>query len=555
MLKKIFKNKLIIGIILILILAGGYFEYKKLVKKEVQTRYTLAEVEKGTIIVSVSGSGQISTSEQLEIKPRVSGEIGEIFVEDGQKVKKGDLLLKLKTKDFEDAIDDVNLALDNAKTTLESLKINEKNSQSDLSDNYREGFNAISNAFNNLPQTVETLEEIFTKSSYEGEQGDIDYYQRIVGLYSGQSFSEKEMEDYFLKLKKKYQTMRDDFLSLSKSSSSEIIENWIEKTSNLVKEISDLSRKGRDIISFYKETISRQNLIPPISLTTTENQLTSLNEIIKSLDLDFSTLSSLSKAIDKLKDTISNLNDQIGLQQKTIEQKERALEKAKENYDNCFILAPFEGRIAKVNVKEGDNVSSATSLFTFISHQKIAEISLNEVDAVKVKVGQKVTLTFDALPELTLTGKVLEIDTIGTVSQGVVSYEVKIALDADDERVKPGMSVTAEIIVDAKSDVLVLPKSAIKSQGENYFVQLVEIPEEKKQEFLNNKSGVILPTQPKIQQIEVGISNDRLIEILSGLKEGDVVISSTITQNQTTQTQRTQQFRMPGIGTPSIRMR
>ena len=547
MLKKLFKKKIIIPFLIVLILLG-YFGYKNLVKKEGETRYTLAAVEKGTIVVSVSGSGQISSSDQIDVKPKVSGEVEEIFVEKDQKVKEGDLLLKLKTKDFESAIDDARLALDNAKTALENLKKNKENSQKDLNDDYEDAFNAISSAFNDLPQMMGTLEPIFTKSSYGGDQADIDYYRSVVGLYSGQSFSKNEKENAFLNIKNKYQTIRDEYLSFSKSSSPEVLEDWLKKTSDLVREISDLSRNGRDIISFYKETISKQSLTPPISLSITETQLTNLTTITTSLDQKFSTLSSLSKTIDQLKDTILDYDNQINSQESTIKQKEDALEKAKENYENCFVRASFDGQIAKVNVEKGDTVSTATSLFTLISDQKIAEISLNEVDAAKVKIGQKATLTFDALPDLTLTGKVSEIDTVGTVSQGVVSYGVKIVLDTDDERIKPGMSVTADIIVDAKSDILVLPNSTVKSQAGTYYVELVEIPENKREEYLNNKTGVVLPAQPKTQQIEVGISDGSLTEILSGLKEDDIVISSTITSTQTTQTQRTQQFQIPGMG-------
>ena len=98
-----------------------------------------------------------------------------------------------------------------------------------------------------------------------------------------------------------------------------------------------------------------------------------------------------------------------------------------------------------------------------ITKQKIAEISLNEVDAAKVKVGQKVTLTFDAIDGLSITGEVSEIDALGTVSQGVVTYGVKIAFDTQDERVKSGMSVSAAIITDVKQNVLLVPNAAVKS--------------------------------------------------------------------------------------------
>ena len=554
MFSKLFKHKLVIGIILVLILTVSYFVYKNFVKKETQTRYILTQVQKGTIVVSVSGSGQISSLDQLDIKPKVSGEVEEIFVDKDELVKAGQLLLKLKTKDYERAVEDAKLALDAAQATLENLKKNKENAERDLEDNFREAFKIISSTFKELPQLIETLEPIFTKSSYGGDQGDVDYYRWVIFSYLNQkqTFSSKEKENAFLNLKDKYQELRNEYI-ISFKNSPEILEDWLKKTSDLIKEISDLTRSAREIIYFYKETLSKQNLTPPILLSITENQLTILSNFTTSLDSQSVNLFNLSKAIKQLKDKISDLKNQIEIQEKTIEQKKAVLEKAKENYENCFVKSPFEGKVTRVNAKMGDQVSNVTPLLTLISNQKVAEVSLNEVDVAKVKIGQKAILTLDALPDFTLTGRVSEIDPVGTIAQGVVSYGVKISLDSDDERIKPGMSVNAEIIIEVKSDILVLPNNAVKSQGEIHYVELAEIPKEKREEFLKNRFGVILPTPPKRQQIEIGISNDSLTEILSGLKEGDIVVSSKITPTNKI-LQKNQRFQIPGMG-PSQRMR
>ncbi len=544
-------KKKIVAILLAILVIGGFFGWKKIKSKEQQTRYILTQVKKGEILVSVSGSGQISSLDQIDIKPKVSGEVLEILVEKDQKVKKGQILLKIDPKNYQRAIDDAQLALDNAKTSLENLKKNKEIAQKDLSNAYENAFNSISSVFNELPQVVENLEGMFTESSYGGDWSDIDYYQSIVGFYTGKSFLQKK-ENEFLNLKEKYQAIHKDYLLLSRFSPSETLEIWLEKTSNLAKEFADLARSGRDIISLYKRIIQEQRLTPPIPLSTTEGQFLTLANTVSSFDQKVSTLTSLSKSIDQLKTSISNYEDSIESQEKIIKQKENALSDAKENYENCFVKAPFDGIISKVNVKKGDNVSLTVTLFTLISNQKVAEISLNEIDAAKVRVGQKATLTFDAIEGLTLTGTVSEIDTVGTVSQGVVSFGIKIALDSDDERVKPGMSVTANIVVDEKRNVLVLPKSALKSQGENFYVELVEIPKEKIREYLKSKTGVTLPSQPKRQIVEVGISNDTQVEIVSGLKEGDLVVLSVFTPAN--QWQRRQPFQIPGIG-GQMRMR
>ena len=79
-------------------------------------------------------------------------------------------------------------------------------------------------------------------------------------------------------------------------------------------------------------------------------------------------------------------------------------------------------------------------------------VSINEANIPSVRIGQKATVTFDALPDLTLTGQVQRIDQQGTTTSGVVSYDVTIKLDVQDRQVKPGMSCTAEIMTAIAKD-------------------------------------------------------------------------------------------------------
>ena len=120
-----------------------------------------------------------------------------------------------------------------------------------------------------------------------------------------------------------------------------------------------------------------------------------------------------------------------------------------------------------------DAASPSTTAVTLITNQDITEIPFNEVDITKIKVGQKATLTFDAIDGLSIVGQVADIDTVGTVTQGVVNYNVKIIFDASGSQVKPGMSVTASGITNVKQDVLTVPNSAVKTSGGISYVQVL----------------------------------------------------------------------------------
>lgn len=202
-------------------------------------------------------------------------------------------------------------------------------------------------------------------------------------------------------------------------------------------------------------------------------------------------------------------------------------QEALDNLAETEVKAPIDGVIAQVNKKAGDSVrdsDSGDTLATIITEEKLAVISLNEVDVAQVKVGQKAILTFSALEDLDMTGTVVEIESIGTVSQGVVSYEVKIVLDAQDERIKPQMTVSADIIVDQSIDVLTVPNAAIKTDdsGASY-VEVLDFKGEP------DAAGITSSDPPTAQYVEIGLADDANTEIKSGLAEGNFVVTRTVT--------------------------
>jgi multidrug efflux pump subunit AcrA (membrane-fusion protein) len=132
-------------------------------------------------------------------------------------------------------------------------------------------------------------------------------------------------------------------------------------------------------------------------------------------------------------------------------------------------------------------------------------------------------MTFDAISGLSLTGTVAEIDTVGTVSQGVVTYSAKVALDTTNDQVKPGMTASVTITASVDPDVLTVPSTAIKTDtsGSSY-VQ-------------------ILGSDGKPQDVTVvtGDSNDTDTVITSGLTSGQEVITQTVTSSTKTATSTT----------------
>lgn len=208
-----------------------------------------------------------------------------------------------------------------------------------------------------------------------------------------------------------------------------------------------------------------------------------------------------------------------------------ALNTAQAKLDNYTIRAPFDGIVTGLSVESGDTISQTAILASVITQDMKAQITLNEVDAAKVAVGNTVTLSLDALPATKITGVLAKLDTIGVTTQNVVTYGAEVALDSQPEALKPGMSVAADIFVQARQGVLLVPNAAITySDGEAQVLLVTNHPSS----ALTNPDAA--PTNETLtlrqQSIVVGVTDDVHTEVLSGLSEGDRV---AVTRSVSTQ--------------------
>lgn len=194
-----------------------------------------------------------------------------------------------------------------------------------------------------------------------------------------------------------------------------------------------------------------------------------------------------------------------------------SLESALAAYDKTVITAPFAGEVGKVPVTRGEYVNPGTILASVVANKKTAEITLNEVDVTGVVVGQPATLTFDAIPNLTLQGTVGQIDTVGTNDSGVITFGVKIVFSDDDPRVRPGMNVTAVITTLHKENAFLVPTSVVKKDSARSYVRVK-----------NPDSPTDRPTFSDVT-VTTGLANDIDTEILSGITEKDQMVYRTVT--------------------------
>lgn len=584
-------HKFAAGAIFLIIVGIGYWGYTKIFSGDDAVRYMSAQVEKGTLIVSITGSGQVSAANQVDIKPKASGEITALYIKLGQEVDAGTVLAAIDARDVEQSVRDAATGLETAKLELDKLlepldeltllqaensliqaKESRQESEYNLKKAYEDGFTNISNAFLELPDIVIGIQDILYGTNLSaGMQSNISYYADTVKSYDGNVLKYKDDAAVaYQKARTAYDKNFINYKSASRFSDRETIEVLLAETYNTAKDAAEAVKSASNLIQFYKDKFAERGLKPAVLADThlatlstytgkTNNHLSGLLSIQRTIQDSKDAIISSGRSIEEKELSLEKIKkgpDELDIRAKkiAIQQKEDALTTAKQALADHYVRAPFAGVIAKVSAKKGDSASAGTIIATLITRSRIAEISLNEVDVSKVKVGQKVTITFDAIEGLSMTGEVAEVESIGTVTQGVVNYGVKIGFDTQDERIRPGMSVSAAIITDVKQNVLLVPNSAVhpvRSQTPQASADLQADRTSNGVKQQNNTAYVEIfagdDQAPRQQIVQTGLSNDTMIEITSGLNDGDQIVTQTITGTAQTQTTQSIGFRIPGI--------
>lgn len=220
-----------------------------------------------------------------------------------------------------------------------------------------------------------------------------------------------------------------------------------------------------------------------------------------------------SKTADKL---IQSYKDALDKAEESVETARNKLDTTQDSYDNYTIKAPISGQVITKSYKVGDTITrnsgSATILATIYDLSGLTfEMSIDELDIRKVKVGQKVRVTADAFENETFSGAVTNVSLESTNSNGVTTYPVTVTLD-EMGQLLPGMNVDGVISLEQAEDVLMIPADALM-RGNQVYV---------KDDTVTETQGSV-PAGFRSVKVETGLISDAYVEVKSGLSEGEVV--------------------------------
>jgi RND family efflux transporter MFP subunit len=396
-------SKIAIGIVIAAVL---WFTVPKLFRGGAKTTYQTDTATKGTLIVTVTASGNVSSANSASVTTQTSGVVSKIYVKNGDTVKSGD------------AIADVTLDMNGQQRASQAL------------------------------------------GSYQSAKNQLSSAQ--AGMFSLQS---------------------------------SMYSKWL-------------------IYTNIAENSTYQN--PDGSPNTSNRTLT-----------QFTTV----------QDDWLAAETQYANQQNVVAAAQTSVNSAWANYQQTSptIYAPISGVISGLSLQIGSVLTSQTSSTGTSTSQRIANIktaatpvavvNLNEVDIPKVKVGNKATLTMNAFPTQTFTGKIVSIDTTGSASSGVTTYPAYITYDSAIDGIYPNMAVDASIITLVKDNVVLVPNAAVQTSTSGQSTVRIM------------KSG-----QVSSVDVTVGDANDTQTEIDSGVSDGDTVVTGTTTTGNTTSTSASSVF-------------
>lgn len=519
---KLTKKKIILIVIIgIVILGGSIYGYNKVFSAKNSDTVNTAIVTKGDITVSIEGSGVIEPIEMYEITSLVTGEILKSDFEEGQDVKKGDLLYIIDTKDIDNTIE-------KAKVSLEKQQL----SYSDTLESYA-GLSVttpisgiITECYVKEGDSIQSGNKIADIINNEYMMLEISFNSNdAVNINVGDT-AQVTLENSFYETTGTVQYVSSGEIVIDSGATVSIVKIKVENPGSITNNdkataiVNNMACNSSGTFDYWEyRTVIATTSGDVVSINHTKGDKVNAGNLIVKLE-------SQSEEFSMKQSDLSLKDSQLSLQN---------------TYDQLAdynITSPIEGTVVQKTSKAGDTLDSTTKSSTMAVIADMSKLTFNidvdELDIGKIKVGQKVGVTADSIEGKTFEGTISNISAIGTSTDGVASYPVTVIMENSGD-LMIGMNVNAEIVIESKEDVLQIPSSALY-RNNKVLVKDEDGSRAISQEKSNSKQSSVLVDVPdgySYVTVEIGINNIDYVQIISGLEEGDIVV---IPSNETTTT-------------------
>ncbi|MFI3253017.1 MAG: efflux RND transporter periplasmic adaptor subunit [Eubacteriales bacterium] len=501
----------VVAVIGIVVGAGAVFLSGKLQEVNQQflsQAYLSANAQMRDVTVSVSSTGTVTPVDSFNVTTLTTGDILSAPFEEGDIVEKGEMLYVFDSSSVENSILQAQLTLERSQLAYE--------------------------------QTLETLTPYATGSGYIQKV----YVEEGQSVTSGTVLVDIS-DNSRQKIEIPFHTSQVSQFTVGQSATL-TLDQTMEELKGTITYISPLDEVGAGNVILRQVEISLAN---PGAVTTatsaTARVETSSGTVYAAgsgtfaQNLTHSILATSSGEIHNLfvkqgqyvsyGDSIaviggSAAENSLANALNTLESSRLSLLNTQDSLDNYTVTAPISGTVIEKKFKEGDKLDS-TSLSAAGGNMAIIydmskltfEMSIHELDINKIDVGQRVEITADAVEGAEFTGYVDKININGSTAGGMTTYPITVVID-DPEGLKPGMNVSAEVIMEAVGEVLTVPLEAV-SRGSSGATVIVALDG-----ALNEAGQVQNLDLTQEVSVELGINDSSYIQIISGITEDDILI-------------------------------
>jgi HlyD family secretion protein len=505
-------KKLVRSVIIVVAVAAvavfGYLRFRT-TQASASAPPMTATVQRGSMSATVAAAGNIEARQTADLSFGQSGTVEAINAAVGDSVRAGDLLAELDTADLELQLRSAEVSLKNAQDTLAQTE--NPNTEQEIS-NARATLASAQAAYDKVAAGATQSELEAAKAALASAQAA---YIAAVESANAADSSLVSSAATFEKARIALQSAQADYDKVAwRGDAAATGQAQTLQSATLDYDASKAAYEA--LVATSKSDASSKIASAASALQSAKTSLAKLQDQVTEADLAAAqaTLTQAQNNLDELlagPDAVS-----LDIARNGVETAQIALEQVKLKLQQARIVAPFDGVITAVDAVVGQTASGTAVTIADLDHLEIV-VNMSEVDVNRLQTGQQVEITLDAVTDITLEGSVTQIAPAGVQSSGVVNYPVTVALTNTAGGVKTGMTANLSIIVDQRENVLTVPNRAVRT---------IPLGKQKVVALLSNGQQVQTP-------VEAGLSNDTVTEIISGLKEGDVVVLNTTTAAST----------------------
>lgn len=514
-----------------------------------------AKVTRTTITTSVSGTGTLEALSTVEVKSNVGGQIIWLGVDEGDRVKAGQVVARIDPTDTKSALEQTNANLASARAKVLQAQNNRDMQHSQYPAQLQAAQEAVKSAKAQLEQaqqqasvqptlTREAINE--AKSSLASAEASYRQAkkatvpQAIVSAQANYNGAKSAADQTKNELHRQKALYEKGFVSKSDLESAQknydAAQAQLDSTSKKLETVKD--ETNEDLLSSEAKVAAAKAALKTAEANSV--QVSIKKQALADAQASYrKALASLAEVRATYRTEIVKAAD-ITQAEADVKSSEASLKQAQKNLGYTTITAPCSGVVVTKYVELGSIVTGAKSsaiasgsgvaLFEVADVSKMnATVDIDETDISQIRMNQSVNITVDAYPNEVFKGTVTKIAPQTTTTNNVTTIPVTVEISSTDSKLKPGMNATCDFITASKEDVLAVPNNALKGSNKQSIVMVIE-------------NGA-----PKSRRVETGLSGDEMTEITSGLKEGEQVVISDKTSTGIGQTtKQSGRFGPPG---------